>query len=200
MYDLDCKYIFTHPPKCAGASVAKTLGLFGGPQPHPLLSRYKKLQHAHLSAHISELNKLQLNWQDFYKFSVARNPWDRAVSRYFFEQTHTHHFNGLSFEQYIIQCYNSSIEKGHPHSHFTIKPYLFHENKYIMDHIIMQENFDHDLAIAMKNLNIENYNTYHINQKTIRPTKDYRNFYNDATKNMVTEMAKDSIEIFSYKF
>lgn len=198
MYDLDCKYIFTHPPKCAGASVAKTLGVLH--ESHPLFSRYKKFQHAHLSDHISELDKHQLNWQEFYKFSVARNPWDRAVSRYFFEQTHNGLSSSLSFDQYIIHCYNFSIEEGYVHSHFAIKPYLFYENKYIMDHIIMQENFDHDLALAMKHLNLENYNTYHVNQKTVRPSKDYRHFYNDATKNMTAEMAKDSIEIFGYKF
>lgn len=198
MYDLDYKYIFTHPPKCAGASVAKTLGIFD--ESHPLFSRYKKFQHADLFDHISELNKLQLNWQDFYKFSVARNPWDRAVSRYFFEQTHNGLPSSLSFDQYIIDCYNFSVANGCAHSNFTIKPYLCHENKLVMDHIIMQENFDHDLATAMKNLGIENYNTYHVNQKTIRPSKDYRNFYNDATKNMTAEMSKDSIEIFDYKF
>ncbi|MBN86701.1 MAG: hypothetical protein CL885_04185, partial [Dehalococcoidia bacterium] len=62
------RFIFVHIPKTAGTSVTACL--------RPYCETY--LKHHHI------LDVLPENHDSYYKFCVARNPWDRCVSRYFY--------------------------------------------------------------------------------------------------------------------
>jgi len=66
----DYKCIFIHIPKCAGISVARALFgcLAGG---HITVPRY-------------QLAFGQARFDEYFKFTFVRNPWDRVVSAYFF--------------------------------------------------------------------------------------------------------------------
>ena len=76
-WDVEKKYIkrFTHPPKCGGTTVEKALGM------NKLPNKYK---HASLKVIYNKLTDLGYNPDEFYKFSITRNPWDRLVSWYHF--------------------------------------------------------------------------------------------------------------------
>ena len=63
-----CKCIFIHIPKAAGTSVA--LALFGKESRHIPWFEYQKAN--------------PWKFKRYFKFSFVRNPWDRAVSSYFF--------------------------------------------------------------------------------------------------------------------
>lgn len=201
MYDIDKKYIFTHPPKCAGASVEKALGLRNLNRRSKKFKTYKKLLHQPLNDHIKIIQSYGLNWKDFFIFSVVRNPWDRAVSRFFFLKTHINKYKNttICFEDYIRDCYKDFLIDGE-HGHHSIKEFMYFQDEYSVDYVIRQENFEAGLQKVMEKLGVSNYELHHLDQNTIRPSKDYKSFYTKETKNMVTEMAKDSIEIFSYKF
>ncbi|PTB82515.1 hypothetical protein C9933_01775, partial [Methylophaga nitratireducenticrescens] len=66
----DLKAIFVHIPKCAGISINKSLfGNLAGR--HTTLDDYIK---------IFEPKAIE----NYFKFTIVRNPWDRVVSAYFF--------------------------------------------------------------------------------------------------------------------
>lgn len=201
MYDLEKKYIFTHPAKCAGASVEIALGIWDLDRDSEEFERYQRLLHSSLSDHIEEIKSNGLNWRDFFIFSIVRNPWDRAVSRYFFLKTHHSDFKGdnISFDVYIKQCYRTFIETGE-HSHHSIKQFLYFNDEYVVDYMIRQENFDAGLQEVMKRLGIIDYKIPHMNQNTVRPSTDYKSYYTTETKNMLKEIAADTIDLFGYKF
>jgi len=201
MYDIEKKYIFTHPAKCAGASVEIALGLWNLGRDSEEFKRYKRLLHEPLSDNIDEIKSHGLNWRDFFIFSAVRNPWDRAVSRYFFLKTHNENYKSrnISFEGYIKQCYTSFLENG-SHEHHSIKQFLYFEDEYVVDHVIRQENFDAGLREAMGKLGITDYKIPRMNQNTIRPSKDYKSYYTTETKNMLAEISADVIELFDYQF
>lgn len=201
MIDLDRKYIFTHPPKCAGASVEKSLGLWGPERDRTMDDMYRNLLHKSLDEHMKHVPE-DMNIDDIFKFTVVRNPWNRAVSRYYHNCTHNKLFIKmvLTFEEYIHKCYETYQQTGECNDH-TVKEFVCYNGSYMIDHVIRQENFEYGLHIAMETLNIEDYYVYHTDQNTIRPdTDDYRAFYNSDTKQMVAEMAHDMIEIFDYSF
>ncbi len=201
MYDIEKKYIFTHPAKCAGASVEIALGLWNLDKHSEEFERYKRLLHESLGDNIQEIKSHGCNWRDFFIFSVVRNPWDRAVSRYFFLKTHHENYksSNITFERYIKQCYTSFLETG-SHLHHSIKQFLYFEDEYVVDHVIRQEHFDTGLQEAMEKLGITDYKIPHMNQNTIRPSKDYKSYYTTETKNMLKEIAADTIDMFEYKF
>jgi hypothetical protein len=201
MYDTEKKYIFTHPAKCAGASVEIALGIWNLDRDSEEFERYQRLLHESLSNHIKEIKSHGLNWRDFFIFSVVRNPWDRAVSRYFFLKTHheTYKSHNISFEGYIKQCYKFFLESG-SHWHHSIKEFLYFEDEYVTDYVIRQENFGKGLQEAMQELGITDYETPHMNQNTVRPGNDYQSYYTTETKNMLKEIAADTIDLFAYKF
>jgi hypothetical protein len=201
MYNTEKKYIFTHPAKCAGASVEIALGLWDLDKHSEEFERYQRLLHESLDNHIQEIKSHGLNWRDFFIFSVVRNPWDRAVSIYFFLKTHneTYKSSNISFEGYIKRCYNFFLESG-SHCHHSIKQFLYFKNEYVVDHVIRQENFDAGLQEAMEKLEITDYQIPSMNQNTTRPSKDYKSYYTTETKNMLKEIAADTIDLFAYKF
>lgn len=201
MYDLEKKYIFTHPAKCAGASVEIALGLWNLDQDSEEFKLYKNMLHKSLRRHIEMVESHGVDWTNLFIFSVVRNPWDRAVSRYFFLKTHNNLFknNNISFDKYIKQCYKIFLETGE-HCHHSIKEFLYFKDEYVVNHVIRQENFDIGLQQAMERIGVTDYQKPHMNQNTIRGTRDYKGYYTTETKKMLAEIAADVIELFDYHF
>tara|TARA_B100000085_G_C18563585_1_gene520590 strand:+ start:1717 stop:2325 length:609 start_codon:yes stop_codon:yes gene_type:complete len=202
MFDEEKKYIFTHPPKCAGASVAIAMGLWADSDSESF-KRYKRLLHESLTDNIIEIENLNLSYEDFFKFSLTRNPWDRLVSRYFFELTHNADFykkNNLdTFDEFVKSQYIKFQSTG-DRGFLKIKPFYYHDNKYCMDFIIKQENFEADLIYVCEKIGIKDPKITRYDQGTKRVDRDYKNMYNTETRKMVEEIGSDSIEMFDYSF
>lgn len=88
------KFIFVHIPKCAGTSVRKALKSAGvrldfeGPVRPEHQVRYaidEKWLH-HLPAPALKRILPENVWEEFFKFTFVRNPWDRLVSKYHFNK------------------------------------------------------------------------------------------------------------------
>ena len=62
------KFIFTHIPKTGGTSITRALNPNAGIKNKPLKEMPLK------------------DKEDYFKFTFVRNPWDRAVSMFFFRQ------------------------------------------------------------------------------------------------------------------
>lgn len=68
---LEHRCLFVHIPKCAGLGVTETL--FGGVHP----GRHFTIAHYKLAFSKEEFD-------DFFKFTFVRNPWDRLISAYYY--------------------------------------------------------------------------------------------------------------------
>ena len=76
--------VFIHIPKCAGTTVEKIIGTS---TPDEYFSSWKNIQKGKLktSQHFTYLelkNDLDINWDEFFVFSIVRNPYARFVSEY----------------------------------------------------------------------------------------------------------------------
>ena len=79
IFDVEKKYIFTHPPKCGGTSVEIALlgkELFDEEN----IPKWRPWKHASLIKQIEEVKRLGYDPDDFLKFSIIRNPWERVYS------------------------------------------------------------------------------------------------------------------------
>jgi len=183
------KVIFVHIPRTGGSSIEAALGIKS-----KLTNNFtfECFEGKHGTA--SEYKKEWPQWPYFFKFSFVRNPWDRIASNYEFMKVHPLsplYKIELSFKQWL---YNKDSSWGH---------FLDKQNKgysYFLDQelnfIGKYENLQSDWDFICRSININSL-LPHIN-KTQR--KQYTEYYDDETRQIVAEKYRKDIDDFSYKF
>lgn len=136
----------------------------------------------------------------FYKFSVVRNPWDKAVSQF---RCMSAKINGLrefigmksddSFETYLELVSRKTYVQWEQQSKFIFD----NDGKQLVDKIIRFENFEDDVGAIMDRLNFPMQKILHLNKDS---RDHYSRYYNDRTRSRVAELYSDDIERFDYKF
>lgn len=211
----ELKTIFIHIAKNAGTSISTALGI------------YNKKSFVNHLGYDFYMNKFQKEWNDYYKFAIVRNPFDRIVSSYLFAKKDISYMHSSIPE---IKC-KRSLEfpefKSEPHIDYLLlknKSFdetveLFYKNPKLFKHpswrnqwnFIMNnkkelmiddyfkiENIEYNWNIICKKININI--ELPIKNKTNSKKVDYKNFYTDKLKNMVYEIYKNDIELFKYEF
>ena len=211
MYDVNKKFIFTHPPKCGGTSIEDLFGFLKLREKYPSVNIFK---HASLKAHLEHLTNKGLDVGKFLKFSIIRNPWDRAVSfynhnkykeyNYFINEAankeipiHVKDSNIMSFKEYVCKYYKNDFN-----SKTATKPYMFLEDKFSLDYTLRLENLKEDI-FRMKDLlqidfdcNIPHRN----NSDEFLTRKPYAQYYDEQTKNIIATLFEWDIKNFGYDF
>lgn len=124
-------------------------------------------------------------FNSYFKFCIVRNPYDKMVSKYFFEKSN------MSFKEYckVNNCNNLNIH--------TIN------NKFICNYYIRYENLKDDIIKVCNKLGITDYNINDLPtfKSNIRPSnKHYSEYYDEETKNIVYNNHKLEFEKFNYSF
>ncbi len=168
MISIKHKIIFIHIPKCAGQSIENIfltdLGL-NWQQRHPLLLRPRKANEkgperlAHLYA--EEYFKFgyipKEKYDNFFKFSIIRNPVDRILSEINYQRIpkkNSNNINGIeSVEEYIskvIKLNKFSDLQRHisPQVKFL---YDSETNKLLVDKVILFDELNHEVPKILQN-------------------------------------------------
>ncbi len=215
-----CKSIFIHIPKTAGVSLTHaimtsilgkdTSGEIGNLSDELKYQFLITNQQKHLQAKYYVNNKVisQKNWNNYYKFAIVRNPWDRTISEFFWrhELPDTHKSRKKnrqvpnSFKDFIHDCAMRIADREKPRGIYwshaqTQKSFVTNDkNKIILDEIFKFEELNEKVFIKRLSIPLElkKLNTsYHQN---------YRQYYDDKTKDMVYKLYKEDIEMFDYEF
>lgn len=206
------KFIFIHIPKTAGNSI------------DTLFSR-KDLVDEGLWHHTSSqlIDRLGLEtWNNYYKFTVVRNPWDRLISEYSWQsgtgkrQISTPWGNKEgTFEDFV------NMVKGQPNDHLstceraspTWYPKSEINNGHLadqtcftevkdgasnLDFIIKYENLQSGFNHVCKAIGLEKLNLPHRNKSN--RSSNYREYYNESTKAITLEKYNRDIINFNYQF
>jgi chondroitin 4-sulfotransferase 11 len=209
------KFIYSHIPKAAGTTVENALKSYAsktfGRNAEKKWLRNKKLFDAF------EIHN------DYYKFSFARNPWDRLVSCYVFFSS-THSIINSSFVDFIKSIDLFLREDNRPELHYysiqnntcadglsgvNIKApsqspllgyHVLPQAYFIRDDfnfIGKVENLQEDFNIICDKIGIPRQG---LPQKNKTNHKHYTEYYDDETKQIVAEKYAKDIEYFGYKF
>ncbi|CAH0529062.1 sulfotransferase family 2 domain-containing protein [Vibrio hippocampi] len=215
--------IFIHIPKCAGTSVETVFGHLDGHQGRGaqdhrsmrmLEQPWLRFQSFRSRENIEELlrrqknkymfqshnqkNKMELSreqYESYYKFSIVRDPWDRALSWYKNVIRDEHHLRQLrvsadiSFKEFMCRFAGKGL----------LRPQVYWLKNFAgdveLDHVGKFENLADDMQRVFNDLGMSN---------TVLPHKIKGTGSNndalmcDETRALISKVYREDIELFGY--
>jgi chondroitin 4-sulfotransferase 11 len=195
------KCIYIHLPKTGGGSIERSLTGKGWAS----VKQYgRKVQHESAA----ELKILYRDWwKDYFKFSIARNPWDLMISHFMWTKRGKSGSTNLTprvLRDFILDIPSSikplkfldknskSTWKCDQHS-FLYSP----EGEPEMDFVGRFENLQLDFNIVCDKIGIPPRQLPHANKSE---HKHYTEYYDDEARQIVAEKYAKDIEYFGYEF
>jgi hypothetical protein len=208
----ELKCVFVHIPRTGGTSIETALGVFGDWRIENTQSMFGLISSPELSreirstAFLQHLTGAQLchllphQFQQYFRFSFVRNPWDRMVSIYSHMDTHMEDsaedaglpLTGLSFEEFLERTENFQHVHLMPQQQFIFDD----TGNCLVDFIGRFESLSSDFAVICEKLGIET-TLSHQNPST---HGDYRAYYNEASRKAVERRYGEDIERLRYVF
>jgi len=191
------KCIFIHIPRCGGTSIE--VALVG----RNWWEVDKTTQHL-IGSTAKKIYKPY--WDDYFKFSFVRNPWDRMISLC----KYSHHYkvnlvNGkVNFNRYFNRFYPLEIDIRSKSQEDSFDSFNLIENSIYLntlnvelDFIGKLENFQEDFNIVCDKIGIPQQVIPHRNRSN---HKHYTEYYDDETREIVAQKYAKDIEYFGYEF
>jgi hypothetical protein len=222
------KCIFIHIPKTAGQSIESVFlsraGLTWAQREKMLLSPNSdpafgppRLAHLTATEYVKHKYLTATEFNDYYRFSFVRNPWDRLVSEYRYKQ------HAFSFKKFLFDYFpavNVDDYCGYNGIYRHVMPqYLFLYDKKMtlqVDKIGKFESLLTDFSAISKLICGQALQLPHINKTTktnfmaslrywlcfwqTESAKHYSDYYDDETQAWVAHYYAKDIALFDYQF
>jgi len=175
------KFIFIEVPKTASTSIINALYKIIDVSSFDFYKNQKNRLNINLRhCNITQTIELFPETKDYFKFAFVRNPWDRAVSYYFWKNTE------MSFSDFVVSDDFDLLGQC---------DYLYDK----MDFIGRFENLQNDFDIICEEVGAPKKQLIKINV-SVSKHKHYAEYYDEETKQIVAEKYAEDIEYFGYKF
>ncbi len=226
------KFIFIKSFKTAGTSIDSTLSTFcsGDDIVTPMNdfshNRNEKGEFIHKSMNAEAFIKLNLPnlqhveaqiikdmvepevWENYFKFSIARNPWDRAISYFYWytrnnpklkPQKKFYNYLGVPFDELgqLRKLFAEFIKNTTLPSN---DPFYIIDDKLCVDAVIRYENLLEDYAEICDKLDLPSSELPRLKGGIRDKAYHYSEFYDEQTKEIVANMHKNDIRFFNYSF
>jgi len=176
------KYIFVHINKTGGTSVEAKLRK---------ISKHHGNKHYNIIKYRNLANN-EHGFENYFKFTIVRNPWDRLVSNYFFRKRRGKS-TSISFKDWVVKNKFDGCNAKH-----TQLSWISDETgELIIDFIGRFENLQEDFNIICERIGVPHQQLAHKNKSK---HKHYTEYYDEETKQIVAEKYAKDIEYFGYKF
>ena len=147
-------------------------------------------------------------WDNYLKFSIARNPWDRAISYFFWMRRQDpaiksrkrfyHHlgvpFNELAKPRKALHGFLQSEEFVN-NDRFYVK-----DDELCVDFVIRYENLSEDLTEVCKKTGLPPIDLPHLKTGFRQKHHHYSEYFDEESKAIVAEKHKNDIRLFGYEF
>jgi hypothetical protein len=194
-------FIYVHVPKTGGQSIEMVL------EP---ISESLFDQHSILFDAVKQDN---INFDDKFKFGFVRNPYDLEVSNYFWHTRTNDRVNIDNFNTWIKWKYEEDStlltpdDFANEETYWYLKGFcrnpqvgFFVDNnaKFLSDFIGRYETINDDWNYICDKMDW-NYKLGH-HYPSVGRQKDYRQYYNEESYDIVTNNYKTDLEVFGYDF
>lgn len=178
------KPLFIHIPKAGGTSTSRIVKKYNNELPTCL--------------HESVTNYSKEFRDSCFVFSFVRNPHDRLLSAHKYLAGGYGNLGDVEFGKTLSSDFKYFVKHQLKNNmnwlHF--RPMKFWLNDDI-DFIGKTENYEHDFNTICDKIGIPKQKLPHLNKSK---HKNYTEYYDDETRQIVAEIYEDDIESFGYKF
>ena len=153
--------------------------------------RKKRLYYNHIPATLVREQIGKEIWDSYFKFCIERNPWDRAVSFYYWKNREEPR---IPFSEYVDSSLPITL-KANGYGVYTI------DGKVVVDRVCRFENLAEDLDAVRLQLGLPG--ELELPQAKAGHRKDrgtYHTKYGEAEKARIAEIFADEIRLFGYEF
>lgn len=208
------KIIFLRNPKCASSSIRNILIKFDKSFWGDSLKYVKKIsKYFNISEKLQSsaqllfegMSRINKDISNYFVFGTIRNPWDRMVSQFTYGQVDKK-FNCFYQKEYCLKDGFCSFEDYIKSGNFlkvNIKNWFYYNEKIVTNYIYNMENFE----IKKLEEDYENFSGKKINlpkmihiNKTKHKHKNYKEYYNEETKNIIQLYYQEDIDYGNYVF
>ncbi len=163
-----------------GRGIRKTMG--------QLVTRTKFFRHVNARTIKSRISPKI--WNDYFKFCVERNPWDKTLSHYHMVKDRVG--GSMTFEEYLDRgdfCRNYPI-------------YMDKNEKLLVDEVISYENLMQDIAPIFDKLGIpfEGHLGVRAKSEHRKDKRPYQEVYSIQQKDLIAKEFAKEIDIHGYSF
>lgn len=199
--------LFIHIPKCAGTTVEKILGTSTPAEYFSTIQDFKngKMKTPQHLTYLELKSSLDINWSDYFVFSVVRNPYSRFVSEYNYRRNM---FLTMGFKEHdpinfetFVQSLDMEVSKRIPHfdGHLETQTSFLKNERGFIEQSIQIFKFE-DLSSCWKKLEEKAgvvYEDSFWSRKSIDSTP-YQSFYTPDIKSIIYEFYKEDFVNFGY--
>jgi hypothetical protein len=217
--------LFVHIPKTGGQSIEHfflgKLGLNWEDRSELLMRPNtdpdcgpERLAHLTAEEYVRCGHLKQTEFDNYFTFSFVRNPWDRLVSAFLYGNYHRH----MSFKDFVISGLPERSPKG---VYRQIQPqheYIWRESgELLVDFVGRFESLQADFSVIADRLGFQDSQLPHVNASALpkglsekvlnifrgrsrKRRPPYWEFYDDHTRQLVGDIYRRDIELFSYEF
>ena len=166
------KCIFMHITKTGGSSIEEVFD-------------YRGIKHHRPEEMIENIG--QEKWDNYFKFTFVRNPWDRLVSEYFYRIKKGS--TSVNFKSWLVEMRGFDSWAG------GLQSKWMQERNF--DFVGRFENFQNDFDQICQKINHPKVLLPHANSTT---HQHYSAYYDEESKDLVRNWHKADIELFDYDF
>lgn len=146
-------------------------------------------------------------WQTYFKFSIARNPWDRAVSFFFWEKRRDPSLTPRKrFYHYLGVPYDDFRQIKQQFSKYIKGEWLNNDGFYIIDDtlcvdfVIRYEQLSEDFREACRRIGVPAKELPHLKTGIRKQQRHYSEYFDEESMRIVAARHQNDIRLFGYKF
>lgn len=144
----------------------------------------------HIPASIIRCRTNKNIWNNYYKFCVERNPWDKSLSHY--HMINHRAGGGISFDEYL--------ERGN----FCINLPIYADSKgnLLVDKVVRYESLGNELSLVFNDLGIPFEGSLGVRAKSEhrKDRSPYKKIFSIRQKDIIAKSFKDEINMHKYVF
>tara|TARA_Y100000114_G_C11709028_1_gene302462 strand:- start:169 stop:786 length:618 start_codon:yes stop_codon:yes gene_type:complete len=152
---------------------------------------------------IEDLHSYSETYDDYFKFTFVRNPWDRLFSCYLDKVVNTINtsreiicykkYNGMSFSDFVFSI--SAQDLTSCSIHHRLQTSLFPADK--IDFVGKFENLQEDFTYVLNKIGLNSFKIPHKNKTS---HKNYSLYYDLKSRDIVSDLYKKDIDLLKYQF
>lgn len=140
--------------------------------------------------------KFPLEYKNYFKFCVVRNPYQRIVSRFLWDKKINEISKKMNFIDYIKKISKKKFNKINDDWYDRIT----NDGKPCCQYYIKFDNLKNDIQKVCEILNISDYDLNDLKIINKFQSYNYKNFFNEETKKIVYNNSIEEIKFFKYTF